>query len=121
MASDALFIQAYDNIVLAKITKDRLLDAGVINDIGAVLLKMLDRYAKPSVVLDLSDVGYASSAFLGKLIALYKGVTAAKGRMTITGVKPALKPLFQATKLDKMIPMADDAEQVILAYRRKPL
>ncbi len=121
MASEHLIVQAYEGIVLVKITKERLLDAPVIAAIGDDLLKLTDRYPKISLVLDLADVGYLSSAFIGKLMALFKAVTAVKGRMAVTGVKPALMPLFTVTRLDKVMTFAPDAAPIINLYKRKPL
>jgi len=121
MASEFLDIQAYDSIVLAKITKERLLEAPVIALLGDDLLKLVDRYPRLSLILDLSDVGYLSSAFIGKLIALFKALSAAKGRMTIAGVKPSLMPLFQVTRLDKIMTFEPVVEKAIQFYKRKPI
>ena len=120
-ASGHLIIQAYDRIVLVQVTKERLLDMVVINAIGAELTSLLDRYAKPSIVLDLAPVGYMSSAMVGKLIAFYKGVVGAKGRLAIAGVRPELMPLFKITQIDKLIRFYPEAQQVILEFKRKPL
>lgn len=119
--SGHLIIQVYDRIVLVQVTKDRLLDMPVINAIGVELTGLLDRHAKPSIVLDLAPVSYMSSAMVGKLIAFYKGVTAAKGRLAVAGVRADLMPLFKITQIDKLIRFYPDAQQVILEFKRKPL
>ncbi len=119
--SGHLIVQVYDRIVLVQVTKDRLLDMPVINAIGAELTGLLDRHAKPSIVLDLAPVSYLSSAMVGKLIAFYKGVMAAKGRLAIAGVRADLMPLFKITQLDKLIRFYPEAQQVILEFKRKPL
>ena len=119
--SGLLIIQAYDRIVLVQITKERLLDMAAINSVGVQLMALLDRYPKPSIILDLAPVGYMSSAMIGKLIAFYKGVVAAKGRLAVAGVRPDLMPLFKITQIDKLIRFYLDAQQVILEFKRKPL
>jgi anti-anti-sigma factor len=122
MACDFLIIQRYDNMVLAKVTKDRLLDPASITALSDALLAEVNRAAmRPSLVLDLGDVGYLSSAMIGKLVAVLKAVKGSKGRMALAGVKPSIMQLFKVTQLDKLFDFADDAEQLILAYRRKPL
>jgi anti-anti-sigma factor len=85
------------------------------------LTGLLDRHAKPSVVIDLAPVSYLSSAMVGKLIAFYKGVAAAKGRLAIAGVRPDLMPIFKVTQIDRLIRFYPEAQQVILEYKRKPL
>lgn len=119
--SGHLIIQSYDRIVLVGFAKDRLLEPPVIVAISAELMALLDRYPKPSIVLDMAQVAYMSSAMVGKIIALYKGVGAAKGRMAIAGVRADLMPLFKITQIDKLIRFYPDAQQVILEYKRKPL
>ncbi|GDY14563.1 hypothetical protein LBMAG53_34410 [Planctomycetota bacterium] len=118
---DFLHVQAYDGIVLAKVAKERLLDAAAINSLGEGLNQLLDRYPKISLVLDLSEVGYLSSAVLGKLVALHKQVKTLKGRMALAGMKPAILPLFKVTNLDKVFEIHAEAQLALIAYRKKPL
>lgn len=121
MPCDFLLITAYDNVVLARIEKDRLLDAQAINALGVELLKLPDRYPKISLVVDCEAVSALSSAMLGKLVALVKQVKLCKGRMVLAGVSAKIMPLFQVTKLDKVIDFAPSAQEAIMGYRRKPL
>ena len=121
MPCDFLLVQAYENIVLARVEKDRLLDVTAITALAADLIKLTDRYPKISLVLDLEAVSALSSAMLGKLVALHKAVGAGRGRMTIAGVKPSIMPLFTVTKLDKLFTFSPTAQEAILLYRRKPL
>lgn len=121
MPCEFLVVQAYENIVLARIEKDRLLDSTAITSVATDLIKLTDRYPRISLVLDLEAVSALSSAMLGKLVALHKAVVVNKGRMTLAGVKPTIMPLFTVTKLDKLFTFAPTAQETILLYRRKPL
>jgi anti-anti-sigma factor len=121
MACDFLIVQAYDNVVLAKVDKDRLLDVANIVALSEALTALLDRYPRISLVLDMSPVSYLSSAMLGKLVSLHKAVKGGKGRMAVAGVKDSLLPLFKITKLDKLFDFFKDAQEPLLLYRRKPL
>lgn len=121
MPCDFLITTAYDQIVLARIERERLLDAAAIAALSEDLMKLLDRYPRISLVLDLEAVAALSSAMLGKLVALHKAVTQFKGRMVLAGVKDSIKPLFAVTKLDKVLQFAPSAQEAILLYKRKPL
>jgi len=121
MSCDFLLLQAYDNIVLAKVEKERLLDLTAIASLAEALIKELDRHAKVSMVLDLSAVAAMSSAMLGKLVALHKAVKAQKGRLALAGLQPGLVPLFTITKLDKVFEIFGEAEQALLHYRKNRL
>ncbi|MFW5698255.1 MAG: STAS domain-containing protein [Planctomycetota bacterium] len=119
MASEHLTVQAYQNLVLATVTKSRLTDAATINDIGLELLRQLELYPRISLIIHLGQVSQLSSAMLGKIIAVHKKVVEYRGRMAITGVGKELSPLFKVTKLDKVLDVrSDDAEKVLLEYRR---
>jgi anti-sigma B factor antagonist len=121
MPCDFLTVQAYDHIVLARIEKARLLDVRDITAVAEELTRLLDRYPRISLVLDLEAVVAMSSAALGKLVALHKAVTGFKGRLMLAGVKPSIMPLFTVTKLDKILAFAATAQEAILLYKRKPL
>lgn len=121
MPCEFLLVNAYENLVLAKVAKERLLDPVAINSLGDALLDLLKRHPKISLVIDLADVAYLSSSMLGKFVALYKAIRAEKGRVAIAGVRPALLPLFKVTGIDRLIEFHADAESAILLYKRKPL
>jgi anti-sigma B factor antagonist len=121
MPCDFLIVEAYDNVVLAKVEKDRLLDVANIAALSDALTALLDRYPRISLILDMSSVSYLSSAMLGTLVSLHKGVKGGKGRMAVAGVKESLMPLFKITKLDKLFDIFKDAQEPLLLYRRKPL
>ena len=121
MPCDFLLVEAYDKIVLAKVMKERLLDPASIASLSEGLSELVDRHPRLSLVIDAGDIGYLSSAMLGKLVALYKAIKAAKGRMAIGGVKPQLMPLFKVTQLDKIITFYADAGLAVTEFRRNPL
>jgi len=121
MACDFLMVQRYDNIVLAKVMKERLLDPPSISSLAEALNAECDRTARISLVIDMSDVGYLSSAMIGKLVAVHKAAKLGKGRVAIAGLKAPLLLMFKVTQLDKLFEFAADAEQIIQLYRRKPL
>lgn len=121
MTCDFLIVQRYDKIVLAEVKKERLLDPASITSLGEALIAECDRTAKVSLVIDVSEVGYLSSAMIGKLVAVHKAAKVSKGRVAIVGLKPVLLQMFKITQLDKLFQFAPDAQSVILEYKRKPL
>jgi anti-sigma B factor antagonist len=118
---DFLMVQAYDNIVVARVMKERLLDAAVISSLGDGLGQIIDRYPRISLIIDLSEVGYLSSAVLGKLVATHKKVKECKGRTAVAGLKPAIVPMFKVTGLDKIFEIFPDPGAGVTVWKRKPL
>jgi anti-anti-sigma factor len=121
MSCDFLLVQRYDKIVLAEVKKERLLDPAAITSLGEALIAECDRTAKISLVIDVTEVGYLSSAMIGKLVAVHKAAKVSKGRVAIVGLKPTLLQMFKVTQLDKLFQFAPEAQSVILEYKRKPL
>jgi anti-sigma B factor antagonist len=121
MAADCVTIQTIDDIVVATVTKEKLLDQATITTLHDELMAQLARHPRISLVVDLAEVGYLSSAMLGKFVALFKGVKAAKGRLAICGVKPGLKPLFSITKLDQLMDFLPDTDGAVARFRSQPL
>ena len=116
-----VLIQVYQNIVLIKIDKDRLLEMKDINAVSAAILKQIDMHPKISLVLDLSAVTNMSSAMLGKLVAIHKSVKTGRGRLAVCDVKPQIFELFKMTKLHKLFDIREKSEDAINYYKRKPL
>jgi anti-sigma B factor antagonist len=117
--SEHVIIESYDKIVLAKITKERLLEPVVIGPLGAALLKEVDRHARIALVLDLSEVEYMASAFIGQLVALHKAVGVAKGRLALCGLKPSILPLIKVMNLDKIFVIYPEAQAAINLFKRQ--
>ena len=112
-------INRYQGVTLFVLTLDRYLDAAVINTVGKAMMDEIDRSEKIRMVIDLQQVTHMSSAMLGKLIAVVKGVKKAKGDLTVCGVNKSIQPLFKVTKLEKLFDFHDDVQQVMQLYHRK--
>ncbi len=120
-ANDLCYISVYKKVVLAEIRKERLLDAATITELGDILTQLPEQHTRISLVVDLTRVQAMSSMMLGKLVALHKAVLTNKGRVTLCGVCKNLMPLFVTTKLNKLFDMANDPQEVINLYQRKPI
>jgi anti-anti-sigma factor len=66
--------------------------------------------AGPSVVLDLSQVDYVSSAGLRVLLIGAKTARAKGGKAVIVAPKPAVLEVLRMSGFDKIIPVADSRE-----------
>jgi anti-sigma B factor antagonist len=118
---DFVHVETYQSIIQARVARERLLDAGQIQAMHEVLQDHVNRHGRPSLVIDMHEVGYMSSAAIGKLVALHKQVKGSKGRMAIAGLRDSLKPLFKVTGLDKLFDFQPDAGALVQEWRRKPI
>jgi anti-sigma B factor antagonist len=119
--SGPYIINRYHGVTLFVFTLDRYLDAVGINQVGKAMLDEIDRSEKIRMVIDLQQVTHMSSAMLGKLIAVVKGVKKAKGDLTVCGLNKSIQPLFKVTKLDKLLTIKPDAKKVLMEYQRRAL
>lgn len=73
------------------------------------VLALLEK-AGPSVILDLSQVDYLSSAGLRVLLVGAKTARAKGGKAVIVAPKPAVLEILRMSGFDKIIPVADSRE-----------
>lgn len=56
----------------------------------------------PKLVIDLSNIKYMDSSFIGALVAGLKHVLTKQGEMTLVNVQSDVLALFELTRLDKV-------------------
>jgi len=70
--------------------------------------KVLSEYisaGKPTIVLDMANVGYMDSSALGVIISLFKNARMNGGGMAIVNLEDPVRRLFSLTGLDKVVPI----------------
>ena len=81
---------------------------------AADLEKAIDRLlaeGRRSVLVSLGEVGFIDSAGLAALVKALKRVRKASGKLFLAGLQPAVRRVFELTRLDKAFEIAaDEAE-----------
>jgi len=80
------------------------LDAAIANELRTSLGEAITAVAGPTI-LDMSEVVFMDSSGLGALIGALKVIDAT--RLTITGVKPAVRTVFRLTRVDRAFTIAE--------------
>ncbi len=83
-----------------------MLDSSSAQDFQIVADEMLAGDAK-DIVLDLSEMQYTSSQGLRIILSLQKGIAAKNGRLTLRGVQPAVKEVFDMTGFSSILTIED--------------
>lgn len=83
-----------------------MLDSSSAQDFQTVADEMLAGDAK-DIVLDLSGMQYTSSQGLRIILSLQKGITAKNGKLTLKGVQPAVKEVFDMTGFSSILTIED--------------
>ena len=60
------------------------------------------------IIFDMRDVTLMTSAGLRVVVMTAKQATAAKGKLAIFGVQPAVEEVFEISGVNKFIPIASD-------------
>jgi len=95
-----------DSSVLATINGE--IDAYTAPKLREQLLAIDTKNTKKAV-LDLAGVGYMDSTGIGVIVAFYKSVIADGGELTLVGLSPRLKRLFDITGLSGIIHVEEEA------------
>lgn len=71
-----------------------------------VLLEYVERKAA-RVIVDLTEVTYVDSSGVGTLVELKRKLDRQRGQVTLVGVQPRVKSVFEITQLDKFFEMRE--------------
>ncbi len=110
----AIIEEVIDDIVVEIINLDRatLREAdqlkNLIND------KIELGYKK--IIIDLSTVEFIDSTFLGVLVNTLKKVAALKGDLKLVGFKPAVRSMFELTRLFRVFESYSDLQDAIRSF-----
>ncbi len=68
------------------------------------------------VLLDFTNTGYIDSSGLGALVSLSKKLRDAGGELRLAGLNEDLRTLFELTKLDTLVTIADTADAALAGF-----
>lgn len=71
------------------------------------------------VALDLEQLSYLNSMGLGTIIKIYSQLKKNNSKLVLCCLNDNIKELFSITKLDKVLDIYDNLEDVILYFRNK--
>ena len=86
-----------------KVNETRLSDHDVIQSVHKEIFAKVDNDLPQSLVLDLNNVEFLVSLFLGKLMLLYKHISGKGGELVLTNVNEQITHVLEMTNLTKLI------------------
>ena len=111
-----LDVEDVGDVTVASFIDTKILDETNIQVIGNQLFALVEDDGCRKVILDFTNVEYLSSAALGKLIVMDKKVKAAKGQLSMCGVRADILEVFKITKLDILFKIHDSREQALEGF-----
>ena len=110
-------LQSHDGILIIKVEEKR----ATVEIAGNFKEQVLNRIEKeePKIIVDLSTCDFVDSSFLGALVAILKRATLRNGDVKIVGVQPAVKDIFELTRLVKIFEIYDSLEAAIQSFENE--
>jgi anti-sigma B factor antagonist len=68
------------------------------------------------IVVDLNNVDFTDSSFLGALLAAHKSAVRKNGSIRICGLVPQVKNVFDVTHLNKIFMVYDDVDKAVKSF-----
>ena len=85
------------------------------------LKEMLSQQVKEGrskIVVDLSACEFVDSTFLGVLVSTLRKVTKLEGDLRLVGFKPAVKAMFELTRLFRVFETYDDLKEAVASFNK---
>ena len=95
-------VEAAGDAAVIKLTPESLEDPTAAS-VGGLLLRLADEPGRHQLRLDLGELPYVNSEWLGKFIALHKKVKGAGGHLALVNVPPAVYEVFEVTHLHRVL------------------
>ena len=120
MANGEWYVQQnVGDVAVVSFSQDHILDAVMIEKMGASLKALVDGEPRSKFVLDFDGVEYLSSAALGMLISLQKKVALKGAKLKLSGIKDSIMEVFHITKLDEVFDIYRTESAAVEAFQRK--
>ena len=95
-----------------------LMDPAELESISRQLHLLVDKELKHWILLDMSQVQYISSQFVGILVSLNKKLSAlSDSKLVLCGVGPRLTELLKITQLDRLLTVKATQSEVTSTHR----
>jgi anti-sigma B factor antagonist len=114
--SSPLTVSPIKDISVVEFTNNKILDESVLEDIRTTLSRLVEAATTPKLLLDFVNVDYMSSAALGMLINVNKGIREKNGQLRLANIKPQIFEVFVTTKLNKVFRVLDTRVEALESF-----
>jgi anti-anti-sigma factor len=88
--------------------------------VGDELRTIVERSPVPWILLDLVNVGFMTSAFIGQLILLKKRCDNKRLTLKLCGLLPQHRDVLKLVRFDDLVDIHDDKQDAIDSFQREP-
>jgi len=99
----AFEVRRHDDVTIVRFAELDRLDEYNSREACKELVGLAEHTPGSRFLLDIGDIGFVSSAGLGKLVALSRKVRATGGRLRLANLSPAIAEALALTRLDRIL------------------
>ncbi|MFH1709099.1 MAG: STAS domain-containing protein [Planctomycetota bacterium] len=114
----SLMIRNDGGVTVVEFMNVRMLDDTNIKLMEVELKALVDKTLDLRFIVDFTNIQYMSSIVLGKIMELYKQISARKGKLKLCGIDPKIMEVFKIMKLDKVLEIHKDFKSAFNSYTR---
>ena len=105
-----------DDICVVRLLDNRIVDDMNIFELGNELFSLVEKEGYTKILLNFSEVGFLSSAALGKLIMLYKKIMVRNGMLKFSNITPDINELFKIMNLNSIFDIRSEEANALAAF-----
>ena len=87
-----------------------------VKEFRELLLDLIETKNIKKSVIDLSEVEFVDSSFLGAVVSGLKKIAANKGDIKISGLQSPVRSMFEITRLYKVFEIFDEIEDALNSF-----
>ncbi|NQT11563.1 MAG: STAS domain-containing protein [Planctomycetes bacterium] len=112
-----LEVSEVGDVTVVHFRDQRIIDDLAIQETGQELVQLVeDEAGRKKLLLNFSEVGFMSSAALGKLITVNKKMKAQGGTVRMCNIRPDILEVFAITRLDRLFDIKKDEEEALTDF-----
>lgn len=119
MTTTSIWSQTNGEVLIVYFADAKILDDARIQQIGKDLTEMVTKAEHQKMLLNFQNVGFMSSAMIGKLILLSKKCKADAVDLRLCNIMPNIMEVFKIMKLNKVFDIQTDEATAMKAFEKK--
>ncbi len=109
-----LLEEKYDDVYVITVAMDRATVSEADEFKETITKKIESGFDK--IVVDLSEVEFIDSSFLGVLVTTLKRVVAKDGDLKLVGFQPAVRSMFELTRMFRVFDTFERVDQAVASF-----
>ena len=114
--ADRLDLSTDSGVTVVRFRDQKILDEAIIQQLGDELSEVVSSGEHKNLLLNFEDVGFLSSAALGKLISVKKKASTAETNLKLCSIKHELMEVFKLTNLDRVFEIHDTQAEALASF-----